>query len=111
MGLIWNLISMNINSNIVFVTSSIPYVLPTWKQRTCHYFLRGCLLQIKQCILLHGIKKNEHIITDHKNDLDQILLYGKERYDYDTNRMILLCTAKFSMVSNSNIFFFYFLLI
>ena len=27
---------------------------------------------------------DEHIITDYKNDLDQIFLYGNESYIYDT---------------------------
>ena len=31
---------------------------------------------------------DEHIITDNKHQLDQILLYGNERYRYGTNRII-----------------------
>ena len=42
---------------------------------------------------------DKNIITDHKNDLDQILLYGNGRYRYDTNRMILLSTIKFCIDS------------
>ena len=38
---------------------------------------------------------NKHIITDHKNDLDQILLYGNECCRYDTNKIILLSTISF----------------
>ena len=47
--------------------------------------------------IVNDIKEtDEHIITDHKNDLDQILLHENGRYRYDTNRMILLLsTIKF----------------
>ena len=50
--------------------------------------------------LLNDIKEiNEHIITDNKHHLDQILLYGNRRYRYDTNRIILLSTIKFCIDS------------
>ena len=55
----------------------------------CHLF------QIERRTFLNDIKEiDEHIITDQKNDLDQILLYENERYRYDTNRMVLLSTIK-----------------
>ena len=38
---------------------------------------------------------DEDIITDHKSDLDQILLYENGSYRYDTDRAILLSTIKF----------------
>ena len=61
-----------------------------------HYLLRCHLFQTERRTLLNDIKEiDENIVTDHKNDLDQILLYGNERYRYDTNRMILLSTIKF----------------
>ena len=45
---------------------------------------------------LNDIKEtDEHIITDHENDLDQFLVYENGRYRYDTNRTILLATTKF----------------
>ena len=37
----------------------------------------------------------EHIATNHKNDIDQILLYGSKRYSYNTNTVILLSTITF----------------
>ena len=55
-------------------------------------------------------KKHENIITDHKNDLDQILLYETGRYRYDTNRMILLSTIKFCLNSKSLICLYFSLL-
>ena len=33
---------------------------------------------------------DEQIITGHKNDLDQILLYGNWRYRYDTNNDFII---------------------
>ena len=62
---------------------------------TSHYLLRCYFFQTEGRTLLNDIKEiDENIVTDHKNDLDQILLYGNERYRYDTNRMILLSTIK-----------------
>ena len=53
----------------------------------------------------------EHIITDHKIDLDEILLYGKGRDRYDTNEMILLSTIKFCKDSRGLICLYFSLLI
>ena len=65
-----------------------------------HYLLRCHLFQTERRTLLNDIKEiDENIVTDHENDLDQILLYGNERYRYDTNRMILLSTIKFCIDS------------
>ena len=65
-------------------------------ETTSQYLLRCHLFQIERRTLLNYIKEiDEHIKTDHKNDLDQLLLYGNERYRYDTNKMILLSTIKF----------------
>ena len=61
-----------------------------------HYLLRCHLFQTERRTLLNDIKEiDESIITDHKNDLDLILLYGNGRYRYNTNRMILLSTITF----------------
>ena len=60
-------------------------------ETTSHYLLCCHLFQIEWRNLLNGIKEiDEHITTDHKNHLDQILIYGDERYRYDRSRMILL---------------------
>ena len=62
--------------------------------------LRCHLFQTERGSLINDIKEiDEHIITDHKNNLDQILLYGNECYRYDTNRMIFLSTIKFCIDS------------
>ena len=67
---------------------------------TSHYFLRRHLFQKERRTLLNDIKEvDENIITDLKNNLDQILLYGNGRYRYDTNRIILLSTIKFCIDS------------
>ena len=51
-------------------------------------------------IVLNDIKEiDENIVTEHKNDLDQILLYENGCYRYETNRMILLSTIKFCIDS------------
>ena len=69
-------------------------------ETTSYYLLRCHLFQTERRTLLNDIKEiDENIVTDHKNDLDQILLYGNERYRYDTNRMILLSTIKFCIYS------------
>ena len=62
-------------------------------ETTSNYFLRCHLFQTERRTLLNDIKEiDENIVTDHKNDLDQGLLYGNERYRYNTNRMTLLST-------------------
>ena len=54
------------------------------------------MLQIERRPLINDIKEiDEHILTDHKNDLDQGLIYRNECYRYDTNEIILLSTLKF----------------
>ena len=69
-------------------------------ETTSHYLLRCNLFQTEQRTLLNDIKEiDEDIVDDHKNDLDQILLYGDGRYRYDTKRMILLSTIKFCIDS------------
>ena len=63
------------------------------------YYLLRCFSFQKErkTLLINDIKKIlEHIITDHKIDLDEILLYGKGRGRYDTNEMILLSTISFA---------------
>ena len=65
-------------------------------ETTSQYFLCIHLFQIEWKTLK---EVDEHNITDHINDLDQILLYGNERYKYDTNGMILLSTIKFCLDS------------
>ena len=68
-------------------------------ETTSHYLLRCHLFQTERRTLLNDIK--EIYVTGHKNDLDQILLYGNKRYRYDTNRIILLSTIKFCIDSKS----------
>ena len=57
------------------------------------------------------MKEIDEDITDHKSDLDWILLYRNERYRHDTNK-ILLSTAKFCIDSKRfdlSLFYFCFL--
>ena len=69
-------------------------------ERTSHYLLRCHLFQVEHRTLPNDIKEiDEHITTDHKNDVDQTLLYANGPYRYDANRMILLCTIKFCIDS------------
>ena len=69
-------------------------------ETTPHYLRRCHLFQTERRTLLNDTKQiDENIITDNKNDLDQIFLYGNGRCKYDTNRMILLSTIKFCIDS------------
>ena len=69
-------------------------------ETTSHYLLRCHLFQMERRTLLNDIKEiDENIATDHKNDLDQILLHGNGRYRCDINRTILLSTIKFCIDS------------
>ena len=62
-------------------------------EATSHYLLRCKLFEKQQRTLSNNIKEiDEHVITDYKNDLDIMLLYGNERYRYGTDRMIVLLT-------------------
>ena len=46
--------------------------------------------------LLYDIKEiAERIISENTSILDQILLYGNDNYNHDTNEKILLSTIKF----------------
>ena len=38
---------------------------------------------------------DERIVSDNTSILDQILLYGNDNYNHDTNKKILLSTIKF----------------
>ena len=54
----------------------------------------------KRRTLLNDVKEvDEHIMTDHKIDLDQILFDGNGRYRYDTNILIFLSSIKFCIDS------------
>lgn len=91
---------MNKNSNMISVTllfCKFPSCACNLEpEATCHYFLSCHILQIERRPLINDIKEiDEHILTDHKNDLDQGLIYRNECYRYDTNEIILLSTLKF----------------
>ena len=76
-----------------------------------HYLLRCHLFQTERRILLNDIKNiEENIVTDHKNNLDQILLYGNGCYVDDTKRMILLSTINFCIDSKDFICLYFSLL-
>ena len=65
-------------------------------ETTSHFLLRCYLFQVERTTLLNDIKViNERITSDHTSNLDQILLYGNENYNHDTNKKILLSTIKF----------------
>lgn len=73
------------------MTFPILYVHVIWNQTqhsTNCYATTYSKIELRN--LFNGIKEiDKHMITNHKNDLNQFLLYGDERYSYDTNRMIL----------------------
>ena len=63
--------------------------------QTNHLFLCCHLFQVERTTLINDIKEvDEHIISENTSDLDQILLYGNENYNHDTNKKILLSTIK-----------------
>ena len=63
---------------------------------TCHFLLRCHLFQVERTTLLNDIKEiDERIISDNASRLDQILIYGNDNYNHDTNRKIFLSTIKF----------------
>ena len=65
-----------------------------------HFFLRCHLFQVERTTLLNDIKEvDEHIISDNTSNLDQIVLYGNENYNHDTNKKILLSAIKFCIDS------------
>ena len=54
------------------------------------------LYQLERTTFLNEIKEMyERIISDNMSILDQILLYGNENYNHDTNKKVLLSTIKF----------------
>ena len=54
------------------------------------------LFQVERTTLLNDVKEtDERIISDNTSILDQILFYGNENYNHDTNKNILLSTIKF----------------
>ena len=60
-----------------------------------HFLLRCHLFQVERTTLLNDIKEiDERIISDNTSILDQILLYGNENYNHDTNEKILLSAIK-----------------
>ena len=73
------------------------YIKP---ETTSHFLLRYHLFQVERTALLNDIKEiDERIISDNTSILDQILLYGNENYNHDTNKNILLSTIKFCIDS------------
>ena len=69
-------------------------------EATSHFLLRCDLFQVERTALLNDIKEiDERIISDNTSILDQILLYGNENYNHDTNKKILLSTIKFCIDS------------
>ena len=64
---------------------------------TTSYFLPRChLFQVERTTLLNDIQEiDERIKSDNKSILDQILLYGNENYNHDTQKKILLSTINF----------------
>ena len=69
-------------------------------ETTSHFLLRCHLFQVERTTLLNDIKEiDERIISDNTSMLDQILLYGNDNYNHDTNKKILLSTIKFCIDS------------
>ena len=65
-----------------------------------HFLLRCHLFQVERAILHNDIKEiDERIISDNTSMLDQILLYGNDNYNHDTNKKISLSTIKFCIDS------------
>ena len=79
---------------------------------TFHYILRCQLFQKERTTLLNDIEEiYKHIKIDHTNDLDQILLYGNECFNYDTHRIILVSVIEFCIDSKKldfSLFYFAF---
>ena len=69
-------------------------------------FLLHChLFQVVRTTLLNDIKEiDERIISDNTSILDQILLYGNENYNHDTNKKILLSTSTIKFCIDSKRF-------
>ena len=58
------------------------------------------IFQVERTTLLNDIKEiDERIISDNTSMSDQILLYGTDSYNHDTNKKILLATIKFCIDS------------
>ena len=69
-------------------------------ETTSHFLLRCHLFQVESTTLLSDIKEiDERIISNNTSMLDQILLYGNDNYNHDTNKKILLYTIKFCIDS------------
>ena len=69
-------------------------------ETTSHFLLRCHLFQVERATVLNDIKEtDERIISDNTCMLDQILLYGNDNYNHDTNKKILLSTIKFCIDS------------
>ena len=69
-------------------------------ETTSHFLLRCHLFQVVRRTLLNDIKEFDELITSENTSiLDQILLYGNENYNHDTNRKILLSAIKFCIDS------------
>ena len=65
-------------------------------ETTSHFLLRCHLFQVERATLLNDIKEiDERIISDNTSILNQILFYGNENYNHDTNKKILLSAIKF----------------
>ena len=64
-------------------------------ETTFHSLLRWHLFQVERTTLLNDIKEiDERIISNNTSILDQILLYGNENYNHDSNKKISLYTVK-----------------
>ena len=71
-------------------------------ETTSHFLLNCHLFQVERTTVLNDIKEtDESIISDNTSNLDQILLYGNENYNHDTNKKILLSTIKFCIDSKT----------
>ena len=69
-------------------------------ETTSHFLLCCHLFQVERTVLLNDIKEiDERIISDNTSILDQILLYGNDNDNHDTNKKILLSTIKFCIES------------
>ena len=93
---------MSTNLGIISVISLIPYASVSWNQRQhpTFYYAVTYSFHVERTALLNDIKEiDEDIISDNTSILDQILLYGNENYNHDTNNKILLSTIKFGIDS------------
>ena len=65
-------------------------------ESTTHFFLR-CqnFTDLRKCLMNELIKTDSCILTLDEKSLTKLLLYGDDRYDYKTNKSVILASINF----------------